>query len=47
MIGGDPNWAQVQEQAQKLLLELAKWMGPPSLMFSINKLNDKDSKVKR
>jgi len=36
---------KVQEQGQKLLLELAKWMGAPCLMFSINKLNDKDSKA--
>jgi uncharacterized membrane protein YgcG len=35
---------KVQEAAQKLLLELCKWMGTKALIFAIGKLNDKASK---
>jgi len=36
---------KVAEQAQKMLVELVKYMGKPCLLFALSKLNEKDAKA--
>lgn len=36
---------KVAEQAQKMLVELVKYMGKPCLLFALSKLNENDSKA--